>query len=131
MTPRMTGSNVEVRLCRLACLDAGDFKFLDDPEPVLVELRRSGMRIDLFTFIQKVPETSAKYSYPMEWDNVAVLPFSTFEHWGTKQIGFKARNKMKRAGKKGIAVREVPFDDVLVSGIWEFTVPPQGSGRRA
>ncbi|MGA7907598.1 MAG: hypothetical protein WCA16_09360, partial [Candidatus Sulfotelmatobacter sp.] len=32
---------------------------------------------------------------------------------------FKARNKAKQAEKKGIMVREVPFDDTLVKGIWE------------
>ncbi|MGA2271955.1 MAG: hypothetical protein ABSH00_00265 [Bryobacteraceae bacterium] len=56
----------------------------------------------------------------MEWDNMAVLPVSTFDHWWTQQIGFKARNKAKQAEKKGIVVREVPFDDVLVRGIWEI-----------
>jgi hypothetical protein len=137
MTPRMTGSIVcgrellvEGRLCRLARLDADDFKCLADPELVLVELRKPGMRIDVFTFIQKLPETSPKYPYPMEWDNVAVLPVSTFEHWWTKQIGFKARNKAKQAEKKRVVVREVPFDDELVRGIWEiYNECPVRQGR--
>ena len=47
-------------LCRVAHLDADDYKFLDDPEPVLTELRTSKMRIDLFTFLQQLPETSPK-----------------------------------------------------------------------
>jgi hypothetical protein len=109
---------VEGRFYRLARLDGDDFKFLDDPEAVLAEVLKTGMRIDLFTFPQGLPETSPKYSYPMEWDNVAVLPVSTFENWWTKQIGFKARNKAKQAEKKGLVVREVPFDDELARGIW-------------
>ncbi len=121
---------VERRLCRVAHLDADDFKVLDNPEQLLAELHRSGMRIDLFTFIQKLPETSPKYSYPMEWDNVAVLPISTFENWWTKQIGFKARNKAKQAEKKGVVVREVPFDDRLVRGISEiYNECPVRQGR--
>lgn len=111
---------VEGRLCRLARLDGDDFKFLNDPEPVLTEVRNAGLRIDLFSFVQGLPETSAKYSYPLEWDNIAVLPVSTFEQWWTKQIGFKARNKAKQAEKKGVVVREVPFDDELARGIWEI-----------
>jgi hypothetical protein len=106
------------RLCRVAHLDADDYKFLDDPEPVLEQLRSSKRRIDLFTFMQKLPETTRKYSYPMEWDNLAVLPVSTFENWWTQQIGFKARNKAKQAEKKGIVLREVKFDDELARGIW-------------
>jgi hypothetical protein len=69
--------------------------------------------------VQRLPESSPKYDYPMEWDNVAALPISTFDHWWNDQIGFKARNKAKQAGKKGVVVREVPFDNTLVQGIWE------------
>lgn len=111
---------IEGHLCRIARLDGDDFKFLNDPEPVLAEVRRTGLRIDLFSFLQGLPETSAKYSYPVEWDNLAVLRVSTFDHWWTKQIGFKARNKAKQAEKKGLVVREVPFDDELARGIWEI-----------
>ena len=111
---------IQGRLCRIAHIDGDGYKFLDDPELFLAELRRSKMRVDLFTFMQKLPETSPKHPYPMEWDNMAVLPISTFDHWWTEQIGFKARNKAKQAEKKGIVVREVPFDDVLVRGIWEI-----------
>jgi len=121
---------VQGRLCRIAQLDGDSYKFLDDPEPLLVELGRSKVRVDLFTFMQKLPETSLKYPYPMEWDNMAVLPVSTFDHWWTKQIGFKARNKAKQAEKKGIVVREVPFDDALVRGIWEiYNECPVRQGR--
>jgi hypothetical protein len=55
----------------------------------------------------------------MEWDNFAALPISTFDHWWNDQIGFKGRNKAKQAEKKGVVVREVPFDEALVKGIWE------------
>lgn len=107
-------------LCRIAHLDADDYKFLSDPEPHLAKLRKSKMRVDLFTFLQKLPETSPKYPYPYEMDNLAVLPISTFEHWWTNQIGFKARNKAKQAEKKGVVIREAPFDEALVTGIWEI-----------
>jgi len=118
------------RLCRVAHLDADDYKFLDNPEPVVSELRKSKLGIDLFTFLQKLPDTSPKYPYPQEMDNLAVLPVSTFDHWWTKQIGFKARNKAKQAEKKGIVVREVPFDEALVRGIWQiYNESPVRQGR--
>ena len=122
---------VEGLLCRVARLDADKYKFLDDPEPILEALRRSGTRIDLFTFLQELPETSPKFSYPMEWDNLAVLPVSTFDEWWNKQIGFKARNKAKQAQKKGVVVREAAFDEDLVRGIWEiYNETPVRQGRR-
>jgi hypothetical protein len=111
---------IERGLCRVAHLDADDYKFLDDPEATIAELCSTKTRIDLFTFMQKLPETSPQYAYPMEWDNMAVLPVSTFEHWWTEQIGNKTRNMARQAQKKGVVVREVPFDDALVHGIWEI-----------
>jgi hypothetical protein len=118
------------RLCRIAHLDADDYKFLGDPERVISELRKSKLAIDLFTFLQELPDTSPKYPYPYEMDNLAVLPVSTFDHWGTKQIGFKARNKAKQAEKKGVVVREVPFDETLVNGIWQiYNECPVRQGR--
>lgn len=111
---------IQGRLCRIAHVDGDGYKFLDNPESLVVELRRSKMRVDLFTFIQKLPGTPPKYPYLMESDNMAVLPVSTFNHWWTEQIGFKARNKAKQAEKKGIVIREAPFDDRLIRGIWEI-----------
>ena len=111
---------IQGRVIRLARLEGDMYVFLDDPEPVLKGLRHCGVRIDLFTFMQRLPETEPRYSYPMEWDNLAVLAISSFDHWWTKQIGNKTRNMVRQAAKKGLTVREVPFDDALVHGIWEI-----------
>jgi hypothetical protein len=96
------------------------YRFVDDPALIVDGLRKCGTRVDLFTFAQRLPESEPKFSYPLEWDNLAVLPVTTFENWWTQQIGFKARNKAKQAEKKGVVMREVPFDDKLVTGIWEI-----------
>lgn len=111
---------VRGRLVKIARLDAEKFLFLDDPAPVVEALKKSKRRVDIFTFMQKVSETTPKYSYSMEWDNLAVLPITTFDHWWNKQIGFKARNKAKQAEKKGIVLREAEFGEELVRGIWEI-----------
>jgi hypothetical protein len=125
------GIRVEGRLVRIARLDGDKYKFLDDPEPVVAGLRESGRRVDIFTFMQKLPDTSTKFNYPMEWDNLAALQISTFENWWTERIGFKARNKAKQAAKKGVIIREVQFDDALAQGIWEiYNESPVRQGRR-
>ena len=111
---------VEGRILRIARPHGDRYRFLDDPAPILDGLRRCDTRVDLFTFAQRLPETRPKFPYPVEWDNFAVLPVSTFENWWTNQIGFKARNKAKQAEKRGVTLGEVPFDDALVAGISEI-----------
>jgi hypothetical protein len=110
---------VEGRLIRIARLELDKYEFLDDPCPVLDGLRKSENRIDLFTFMQRLPDTLPKYDYPMEWDNLAALPVSTFDYWWKEQIRSFPRNRARQAEKRGVVVREVQFDDALVRGIWE------------
>jgi len=115
---------IQGKLLRIARIQGDKYRFLADPEPLIEGLKKCGERVDIFTFIQRLPEVGAvsevKHRYPMEWDNFAALPLTTFDEWWTKTIGFKARNKAKQAEKKGIVLREVPFDDALIQGIWEI-----------
>jgi hypothetical protein len=121
---------VQGRLCRVAHVDGDGYKFLAAPESAIAALRGSNARADLFTFLQKLPETSPQYPYPFEWDNLAVLPISTFDHWWTRQVDAKTRNMVRRAEKKGVLVREVPFDGNLIRGIWEiYNECPVRQGR--
>ncbi|HET7104302.1 MAG TPA: hypothetical protein VFI20_09465 [Terracidiphilus sp.] len=118
-------------LLRIARIDGEKFLFSSDPVSLIQKLRQAKERIDLFTFIQRPSETTPKYKYPMEWDNLAVLPISTYDHWWNHQIGFKARNKARQAEKKGVVIREVPFNDELVHGIWEiYNETPIRQGRK-
>jgi hypothetical protein len=116
---------------RVARIDGDGYRFIEDPEAVLADLRRARSRIDLLTFMQRLPDTSPRYKYPMEWDNLAVLEVPCFDHWWNDQIGFKARNKAKQAEKKGVVLREVPFDPSLARGIWEiYNESPIRQGRK-
>jgi hypothetical protein len=122
---------VEGRFIRIARLDGEKYTFPDDLEALLNSLRKCGRRIDLFTFLQRVPETSPKYAYPMEWDNLAVLPVSTFDHWWTQQIRSFPRNRARQAEKKGVVLREVQVDEVLFRGIHEiYNECPVRQGKR-
>jgi hypothetical protein len=130
---KIHGKEVRIsgRLLRVAQLEGDGYEFLESPEPFLEQLQKSAHRIDMFTFMQRLPETTPKFAFPMEWDNFAALPVSTFENWWNEQIGFKARNKAKQAQKKGVKVKEVVFDEVLVKGIWEiYNETPVRQGRR-
>lgn len=116
---------------RTAYLDGEGYQFLPDPGAALTNLQTSNIRADLFTFIQKLSDTTPKYSYPMEWDNMAVLPVSTFDEWIQHQINFKVRNKVRKAAKNGVTVKEVQFDDGLIQGISNiYNESPVRQGRR-
>lgn len=126
------GKNITVsgRFVRIARLDADGYQFIDDPVAFIEGLQKSGKRIDIFTFMQKLPETTPKHSYAMEWDNLAAIPISTFDHWWNEQLRFKARNKARQAGKKKVTIRIVPFGDELARGIWEvYNECPVRQGR--
>lgn len=111
---------VRGRIVRIANLEGEKYISLGEPETLLEGLRRCRTRIDLFTFLQPLPETTPKYSYTMEWDNLAVLPVSTFEHWCKKQIRFAPRGRLRQAEKKGVTTREVRFDADTIHGIWRI-----------
>ena len=119
---QVSGKEIRIkgRLLRIASLEGDGYLFVDQPDAVLEGLRKSPTRIDLFTFTQKLSDTSPKYKYPMELDNMAALPVSTYENWWTRQLNDKTRNMVRRAEKKGVSTREVAFDDTLVNGIWEI-----------
>jgi hypothetical protein len=122
---------IEGRLIRIAALDVEGYEFLDDPEAAVRALRDSGVRVDLLTFIQKLSNSTLQYEYPMEWDNMAVLSVSTFDHWMKNQIDFKVRNKIRKAEKKGVVVREVLFDENFIRGISAiYNETPIRQGRR-
>jgi hypothetical protein len=116
---KVCGKDIKVkgRLVRIAHLDGDKYTFPDDPEVMLAELRKCGKRIDVFSFLQKLPETAPKYNYLMELDNLAVLPVSTFDHWWNNQIRSYPRNRARQAEKRGVVLREVPFGDELIEGI--------------
>ena len=119
---RICGKDIKVqgRLLRIAHVEGDKYKFLDDPGTLLDGLRKSGKRIDLFTFMQGLPVTTPKFNYPMEWDNFAALSLTTFDDWWMKTLDNKTRNKARQAEKKGVTLREVPFDDALIRGICEI-----------
>lgn len=119
------------KMLRVAVPHGDGYRFLEDPTSLVRCIRGCGTRVDILTFGQRVAVRQPTFAYPIEWDNAAVLPVTTFDDWWSHQLGFKARNKAKQAEKKGVEVREVPFDDQLVRGIWEiYNECPIRQGRR-
>jgi hypothetical protein len=104
-----------VRLCRLR---DEYYDFVVDPSAFLPKMGgRSGVKADIFAFLQEIPDRAPKFQFHLEWDHAAVLSLSTFEHWWKKQIKDKTRNMVRKAQKSGVEIRLTEFNDELVRGI--------------
>ena len=104
---------------------------VDDPQKVIRALRASPVKIDLLRFCQRIPETEPKFGYYKEWRYVAAIPVTTYKTWFEKQISPKARNKIRKTQKYGVAIQESKLDDELVRGIMQiFNQSPVRRGKR-
>lgn len=104
-------------LMRTARLTDEWYQDLDDPAAFIEDLKRNRIDADVFTFWQRLPDAEPRYPYHREWDSIAVLPVSTYEHWYKNIINNKTRNLLVKAGKKGVVVRRAVFDDAFVEGM--------------
>ena len=119
------------RLLRTAQLAGDGYESIESPEAAIDHVRNGHDRADLFTFMQIMPDVVPKFSYAMEWDNLAVLSVSTFDYWWNHQIRSYPRNRARQAEKRGVELREAVFDDALVRGIWQvYNECPLRQGRR-
>jgi len=105
-------------------------ELVSDPASFIQQLKASGLKADLFTFAQTSAEPQPKHPYPFEWDNAAVAPTADYQAWW-ERLPQVARKNVRRAGKRGLTVEVVPFDDTLVRGIKDiYDETPVRQGRR-
>jgi hypothetical protein len=90
------------------------------PELVLSQLKDAELKADIFTFAQKLPDVTPKYKYHLEWDNVAVIPITTFADWWERRTEYDVRKAVKRAKKLGVVVELAEFNDPFVEQICEI-----------
>src|SRR5690349_20178041 len=109
--------SIQGRFFRTGSLRDEPYEYVTEPQAVIAKLKRDAIRADLFTFIQPVPDTTPKYPFRFEYDQLAVLPISTYKHWFDEEIGFKARNKVRKAEKAGAKIRRMEMDDDCIRGI--------------
>lgn len=107
---------VKPAFLRIARLEKEWYGDVNDPASVIAALASSELRPDLFTFWQRVPETQPRYTYYLEWESLAVLPVTSFDHWWNKQVKGTTRNMVRKSQKAGVEVRETPFDNDFVKG---------------
>jgi hypothetical protein len=104
---------------------------VEDPESFIIKLKESELKADVFTFAQRPPEITPKYDYRFEWDNWAAVPTTCFKDWWENRLPQESRKNVRRAAKRGVVVRVVPFDDDLVKGIHKiYNETPVRQGKR-
>ena len=112
------------RLLRIALVKSEawlETEAVNDPSTFISELAQTPLRPDILTFAQRVPDVSPKWKYPMEWDNVAVIPLAGgFKDWWENRLPQEARKNARRAAKRGVTTRLVRLTDDVVRGIMEI-----------
>jgi hypothetical protein len=88
-----------------------------DAERLISELRRQRSGADLFTFAQRIPDTKRRFSFPVHWENAAVLPILGYSDWWENRLSQDTRRNVRLSSKRGLVVRAVKFDDAFVEGI--------------
>lgn len=123
--------NISGRFLRIASIKDEYETDLFDPISILDRLRaEAGRKIDIFTFVQRVPDVTRDYDFPVEWESIAVLDYKDHKHWLEKILDDKTRNMIRKAGKKGVDIRTAVFDDDLIRGIVEiYNETPVRQGR--
>ena len=91
------------RFIRILVVRAGEEHFYDVINPGHF-VKQFGGRCgiaDLLAFSQRLPDTAPRFRYYFEWDNVAALPITNYEHWESTQIQTSTRKHIRRAARRG------------------------------
>lgn len=90
---------------------------VQDPEGVVRKLEKARAGADIFTFIQRIPESRPRFNYPFEWQSVAAIPIENHDVWWNEQLTQEARNKVRKSLKKGLEIRAVELDENVIQSI--------------
>jgi antitoxin component YwqK of YwqJK toxin-antitoxin module len=112
-----TKTIIEGKFLKTAKLMHEWYDSVKDPENVVEFYANNGNKIDIFTFIQRLPDLDIKYPYYSEMDNVAAIPLKDYDYWLKDQIRSHTRNHFRKSVKSGVIVKEVEFSDNLITGI--------------
>jgi hypothetical protein len=89
---------------------------ITDPAATIQRIRDAQLKVDIFSFAQRIPDVTPRYPYPIEWDNVAAIDTGDFNAWWMS-LPHVTRKNVRRAAKRGLVVQSVRFDKSLVRAI--------------
>jgi hypothetical protein len=115
------GRNIICRGRWIKVASIHDEAFLDgevvpNPEELIVKLKQWRAKPDIFQFSQKITSPNPKFNYPMEWDNFAVIPITTYEDW-LLQAKKDVKENLRRAKREGVVIKACEYNDEFVWGI--------------
>lgn len=120
---QISGKNIIVmgKLLRVAIIEAEEWLETEMKDPALCvrelkEQSNPGLRADIFTFTQKVPETIPKHRYPMELDSIAAIRLTGFNDWW-ENLPQESRKNVRRSQKRGVVVQIKELDDALLQDL--------------
>jgi hypothetical protein len=101
-----------------------------DPAAFIAQMKQSALRADILSFAQKIPESTPRHNYHIEWDNWAAIPITSYNDWWEQRLPQESRKNIRRAAKRGVVVKVVAFDDELLKGIQAiYNETPVRQGR--
>lgn len=83
---------------------------------VLRREREQGLRADVLTFTQKLPDTTPRHKYHIQPESVAAIRISSFERWWDS-LPQETRKNVRRSQKRGVEIKLGTFGDELVAAI--------------
>lgn len=102
-----------------------------EPEEIVSKLKQSKLKADIFTFAEKLPHTKPRFDYPVEWDNVAAIPITTFTEWWENRVPQETRKNVRRAGRRGVTTQIISLDDSVAAGLKRiYDETPVRQGRK-
>jgi hypothetical protein len=102
-------------------LDDEWYEDLEHPDAVIEAVRTTpGIKPDLFTFWQRLPDAAPKFPYHKEWESIAALPVTSYEDWWKRRVNSKVRALVRKAEKTGVTVRQSEFTDEFVEGMLDI-----------
>src|SRR5690242_20892502 len=66
---------------------------LDAPARFVAAVQAGRTGADFLTFVQEINDPTPRCPFHHEYDHLAVLPLSTYEHWANHQISAKAKDR--------------------------------------
>ena len=120
-----------LRIARVRDEEVAENAAIDDPTSFLARLGESKLRADIFAFRQKLVDDIQRLNFPVYWDNLAVIPITSYSEWWEKRLSQDGRRNVRRAEKRGVRIELVRFDDNLVRRIKNiYDETPVRQGRR-
>lgn len=118
------------KFIRTARIDEERDVDLVDPIKFINLLKQKKIKADIFTFWQRLPDNEPKYSFFMEWADIAAIPIISYDHWWKEQLTKSGRKSVSQSKRKGLIIKESEFDDSFIRGLVKiFNETPVRRGK--